>query len=118
MIRNVIVPKGVPMCSTGMLYSNVSLPCEPWETPAPQKSYNKTSTVPAADTELLILEAIQSGNREFGTIMKSVFGPKTASYEDRARTLMLDMMKRGLLRRHRETTNFGKPYIWEIASGS
>ena len=113
--RNVTVPKGVPMCSTGMLYSNVSLPCEPWETPAPKKS----SPIPAApsnDTEFLILEAIQSGNREFGTIMKTVFGPKTASYEDRARTLMLDMMKRGLLRRHREITLSGNPYIWEIAA--
>ena len=115
-IRNVIVPKGVPMCSTGMLYSNVSLPCEPWETPAPPRNSQNENFTEKPDTELLILEAIQSGNREFGTIMKTVFGPKTASYEDRARTLMLDMMKRGLLRRHREITLSGNPYIWEIAA--
>lgn len=114
-IRNITVPKGVPMCSTGMLYSNVSLPCEPWETPTSPPMTTQT-TKPTADTELLILEAIQSGNREFGTIMKTVFGPKTASYEDRARTLMLNMMKRGLLRRHREITLSGNPYIWEIAA--
>lgn len=96
MIRSVLVQK-IPMCSTVMTYSKVSLPCEPWLQPTIKAA--KPAAAPKTDHELLILEAVKAGHEEFGSIVTNVFGPRMGSVDDRARALMIDMMKRGLLHR-------------------
>lgn len=112
MIRSVVVQK-IPMCSTVMTYSRVSLPCEPWERPTAPAPVPVIQSAP--DHEALILATIKSGTNIFGDIVTKVFGPRMGSVDDRARDLMLDMLKRGVLKRERTITLSGNPYIWEIA---
>ena len=114
--RNAVVIKSMPICSTGMVYANISLPCEPWLQPTILSE--KPTASPKTDHELMIVEAITTGHTVFNDIVTVVFGLPNSSTEDRARAIMLDMLSRGILKRNRTITLSGNPYIWEIASGS
>lgn len=106
----VVVPH-IPMASTAMTYSEVSLSCPPWEIPNPPKKVN----IPAAKTTSLdnledrIMTCLKAGL----TRQRDIFGGRhSGPMEARARVYLNKLISEGRVMRTRDKQG----YIWRLVS--